>query len=153
MYRQTKKQSFRDNVQVDQEFGCWIWIGSMHPKGYGLFCAGGRKIYAHRYLYEYLNGPVPPGLELDHLCENKACVHPDHLEAVTHAENMRRAARRGVWSGERNPNAKLSELEVVVIKKARELDAPVKELARIFNASVRSVFYIVKGESWSHVNP
>jgi len=116
MYRQTKRQLLRDNVRVDQESGCWLWIGSLHPKGYGSFYAGGRHIYAHRYLYEYLNGPVPAGLELHHNCENKSCVRPHHLEAVTHQENIRRAAERGVFNGDSNGNAKRTESEVREIK-------------------------------------
>ncbi|WP_369010576.1 HNH endonuclease signature motif containing protein, partial [Bacillus cereus] len=47
---------------------------------------------AHRYVYENLSGPIPEGMELDHLCRNPPCVNPDHLDPVTHEENMRRAA-------------------------------------------------------------
>lgn len=69
------------------ESGCWEWTGSRSAHGYG-FVSGG---YAHRWTYEAVNGPVPAGLELDHLCRFPSCVNPDHLEPVTHAENLRRS--------------------------------------------------------------
>lgn len=78
---------------------CWYWGGSCtgsttDGKGHDYFNLGadsGRKgVVAHKFSYETLVGPVPDGLELDHLCRNPPCVNPDHLEPVTHAENMRR---------------------------------------------------------------
>jgi hypothetical protein len=71
--------------------GCWLWQGAVNNKGYGTFNAiGRRKEYAHRWSWEFLNGPVPVGLELDHLCHQPLCVNPAHLEPVTPAENKRR---------------------------------------------------------------
>lgn len=69
--------------------GCWEWRGAL-SKGYGSLRVDGRVEYAHRYLWQLINGPVPEGLELDHICRNPACVRPTHLEAVTHHENLRR---------------------------------------------------------------
>ena len=69
---------------------CWLWTGNISPNGYGRTSIEGRTKYAHRVAYELLVGPVPEGLDLDHLCRNTRCVNPDHLEPVTHAENMRR---------------------------------------------------------------
>lgn len=71
---------------------CWEWTANRLPAGYGQFgITRDRKVYAHRYAYELWVGPIPEGLELDHLCRNKCCVNPSHLEPVTHAENMARA--------------------------------------------------------------
>lgn len=70
--------------------GCWIWIAGKSTKGYGKFNLGGRTVSAHRLSYEWARGPIPEGRELDHLCRNRACVKPDHLEPVAHHENVLR---------------------------------------------------------------
>jgi hypothetical protein len=77
---------------------CWLWTGPLNTRGYGTH--GGKP--AHRSLFLRLVGPIRPDLELDHLCRVRNCVRPDHLEPVTHAENVRRAyaasAPQGVTS-------------------------------------------------------
>ena len=80
---------FMAKVLVDPS-GCWLW--QAHKlKGYGTFHAGTRgMVYAHRYAYERLVGPIPGGLTIDHLCRVPACVNPAHLEPVTQSENRKR---------------------------------------------------------------
>jgi hypothetical protein len=72
------------------ESGCWEWTGAITRLGYGNAYVGGRTMLAHRAVYEALVGPVPNGLTLDHLCRNRGCVNPAHLEPVTHRENVLR---------------------------------------------------------------
>ncbi len=85
---------FWKKVDVN-ECGCWIWIAALSSGGYGTIGGGPRdarwQAKAHRHAYETLVGPVPDGLELDHLCRVRACVNPAHLEPVTRAENIRRS--------------------------------------------------------------
>lgn len=81
-------------AQVERQAnGCWLWTGRITWSGYGWTGFEGRSRPAHRVIYEQLVWPVGPGLELDHLCRNRACCNPMHLEEVTHLENVRRGTR------------------------------------------------------------
>lgn len=69
---------------------CWVFLGYKNPHGYGMVGCKGRVWLTHRLAYTELVGPIPVGLELDHLCRNRACYNPAHLEPVSHLENVRR---------------------------------------------------------------
>lgn len=77
-------------ARINKTPTCWLWTGAPSNSGYGHYKVGGKAIKAHRAVYELLVGPIPEGMQLDHLCEVKLCVNPDHLEPVTHQENARR---------------------------------------------------------------
>ena len=77
-------------AKVDRTDDCWNWTASGNGKGYGSFKVAGRVVKAHRFAYELLVGPVPEGLQIDHLCRNRACVNPEHLEPVTSKINTLR---------------------------------------------------------------
>ena len=79
--------------KVDADGDCWVWTAGKTADGYGRFRADhGVRFLAHRWAYAALVGEVGPGLHLDHLCKNRACVNPDHLEPVSPMENARRSA-------------------------------------------------------------
>lgn len=81
-------------AKVDKTNSCWLWTGARMRK-YGKFKIASYKLVpAHRASYEHFIGPIPDGYEVDHLCYTPLCVNPGHLEAVTSAENKRRAAAR-----------------------------------------------------------
>lgn len=77
--------------KVDAAGPCWLWTASL-SKGYGQFWTGERLQMAHLWAWEHLVGPIPAGLDLDHLCRVRRCVNPDHLDPVTRAENLARGA-------------------------------------------------------------
>ena len=70
--------------------GCWEWSKPICPNGYANFGINYRKMYAHRFIYEYYTGQLDPNLTIDHLCRNRKCVNPEHLEQVTMKENILR---------------------------------------------------------------
>lgn len=78
--------TFARKIDHSAPGSCWEWAGGVDKQGYGRHLGQG----AHRVSYEHFVGPVPEGMELDHLCRNIRCVNPDHLDPVTRAENMRR---------------------------------------------------------------
>lgn len=80
-------------ANVDKADGCWTWLASTTSEGYGQIRADGINRSAHRLSWEMSQGPVPHGLVLDHLCRNRACVNPDHLEPVTQRVNVQRGER------------------------------------------------------------
>lgn len=85
---------------VDKSGACWVWTG-YKSRGYGRFYMGGRRHLAHRVAYKALVGQIPEGLTIDHLCRNKPCVNPAHMEVVTRGENALRGGGGAVASANR----------------------------------------------------
>lgn len=83
-------ERFTSKYKVNHSTGCWEWTASLTTVGYAKFFADGRLNTAHRYSYENVVGPIPEGLQLDHLCRVRHCVNPAHLEPVTQRENLLR---------------------------------------------------------------
>ena len=82
-----------DKVVFDSD-GCWPWAGRLTAKGYGAAWHRGGSWRAHRAVWDWLRGPIPDKMTLDHTCLRKNCVNPDHMEMVSHEENVRRHYQR-----------------------------------------------------------
>lgn len=95
----TLKERLLAHIKINEQTGCWEWTGSKKPAGYGQISIptpkGAYPLYAHRVAYEIYKGPIPDGYETDHLCRNRGCVNPDHLEAVPQEINRIRGAGSG----------------------------------------------------------
>lgn len=117
---------------------CWIWQRAKSPKGYGYIRITGVLHLAHRVYYERVHGPVPDELQTDHLCRVRACVNPDHLEAVTGTTNQRRGN-----------TAKLSLVEArhVRVLYATSLYS-YKTLAERFDVGKTAIRNIVNNKNW-----
>jgi len=122
---------------VDPETGCWVWQLAL-SKGYGYARRGNRFQVAHRWYYEQVNGPVPAGLELDHLCRNRACVNPDHLEAVSHAENLRRGA-----------SSKLTKAAAAEIRQLHSAGWARRDIAAAYDVCPTTVTDVTSGRRWA----
>jgi hypothetical protein len=120
---------------------CWKWLRSKSGGGYGSIrlTATGKKMQAHRHYYEQRNGPIPEGLQIDHLCRFHDCVNPDHLEAVTSVINTRRGNL-----------TKLTEWQVKEIRQLWPI-IPQSQIAQRFGICRGTVSDLIRRKSWKEV--
>ena len=101
----SEDERFEAKWTPEPNTGCWLWTGATDRKGYGQFRSKGAHVKAHRWSYERLVGPIPEGLQIDHLCRVPGCVNPEHLEPVTHRENqVRGLVARGATAQHGTPS-------------------------------------------------
>lgn len=139
---------------VDKAGDCWPWTKSLRKSGYGQCWDGRRVRAAHRVAWELTFGPIPAGAHVCHRCDNPLCCKPAHLFLGTGADNMADMVAKGrSLRGERHPGAKLTEEDVLEI---RRLYAPprrhgiVREIARRFGVTPSAVAAIGSGRCWQH---
>jgi hypothetical protein len=93
MFSDTERELLRRfvrKIDVFSDNDCLIWTGAHNYNGYGWFAVNSRQVRAHRFIYSLTNGPIPEGMDIDHLCRNRDCVNPYHMEVVTRKENLMR---------------------------------------------------------------
>ena len=144
--RKSWEEKFWGDVVPEPNTGCWLWAGEVNNKGYGVVSRGrGHRMYAHRLSYSLNIGPIPDGMQVLHRCDTPPCVNPNHLRLGTHRENLAEAASKLRFS-----QAKLSPGAVIQI---RDLAGAVTqtELARRFGVSQSCIWYVLKAETWKHI--
>jgi hypothetical protein len=138
--------------------GCWVWLSTKNTQGYGRFAIRvgpykQRWYSAHRLVWEWVHGEEP-SLCVLHRCDNPSCVNPRHLFLGTHKDNARDRDRKGRARpprGTRNGRAKLTESDVLDIRRRYVLGAGV-EIAARYGLSATHVQRIARGEAWAHVS-
>jgi hypothetical protein len=133
-------------ARVPRGEGCWIWPGARQPNGYGRVAFWGRAVFAHRLAYELTYGPIPPGMQVCHRCDNRACVRPEHLFLGTQRENEDDKVAKGrQWST-------LTPTDVREIRRLYAAgDLSQQAIANRFGVWQATISVIVRRKVWRHL--
>lgn len=139
-------------TRVKKGPGCWEWTGAKTGHaGYGVIRANSKRMGAHRFSYQLAHGPIPPGYQVCHSCDNPGCVNPMHLWTGTNADNVAdrdAKGRRVIVSGERASKAKLTEGQVKEIRRRIAAGQPLRYIAADYGVHHTTVLDIGKRRSW-----
>lgn len=137
-------------AKVDKSGECWIWKGKKLKSGYGVFSLRNRSdMRSHRAAWEFTYGPIPEGLVVMHICDNKICCRIDHLRLGTQKQNLQDMKKKGRSAfGEKNGSTKLTESQARFIKNS---DLKGIELSKMFNVGENCICHIRKGRNWKWV--
>jgi len=124
------------------EAGCWLWLKSFGSHGYGNAAFRGLVTVAHRLSFAAFHGQIPPGVLVQHSCDNRWCVAPNHLSLGTDATNALDKQRKGRAAKKLNP---------AIVTEIRSLDMPIRAIARRFGLSQATIQGVRRGRTWSHV--
>jgi hypothetical protein len=136
---------------------CWIWTGAQNHAGYGCFVVDGRRVLAHRFGYLLDRNEEPDKPCVCHHCDNRICVRGDHLFCGTRADNnidmIQKGRRRGAtMPGTMHMSAKLNDAAVLNIRQQYSSGAAtIAELAREYGVTDESMWLVVHGYTWKHV--
>ncbi len=138
MHRRKRRSVHAEDYLVDMDTGCWIWQHHL-LHGYGVITSNRRRTQAHRYYYEQTKGSIPEGMILDHLCRNRSCVNPDHMEPVTPATN--------------NQRGQATKLTIDQVREIRSLKGKMTylQLAGRYSVSTSTIRFILTGRTWKNI--
>jgi hypothetical protein len=135
------------------ENGCWRYTGGLNGQGRGNIWDSGRTRSAHVVSFEIHKGPIPEGMQVCHTCDFGACINPDHLFLGTQLDNIHDMINKGRDRvvGSLNGQSKLTEADVVYIRRLLMEGLTNSEIARRFNVTSQAVGLIKRRRSWRHV--
>ena len=153
--RKTAEQRFWAKVDRRGEDECWEWTASTTKNGYGNFVVRKKMVYAHRFSYSLVVGPIQDGCVIRHSCDNKKCVNPKHLLPGTQQDNMDDKINRGRgrWiRGESHGNAKLTETDVLEIRAMYAKGGVThKELSGKYGVCTATITQAIRRINWKHI--
>lgn len=144
-------QRYENRIDRSDPDGCHPWTDFRNKGGYGRFSVSGRMTLAHRYGWEQLHGPIPPGMKVCHSCDNPPCQNPQHWFLGTQIENIRdreQKGRGGNHRGEQNGRSKLSSTEVAELRRLVASGMSQAEAGRRFGIKRSQANKIIHGASW-----
>jgi hypothetical protein len=151
----TVEERFWSKVKIGGPDDCWEWQASLRKDGYGRFNINGVTLKSSRVAYELGIGPIPEGQGVLHTCDNPPCCNPRHLFPGTQRDNADDMVSKGRQTiGERHPNHKLTESQVIEIRQrwADEKPRPKQQqLADEYRVTSPHISYIVSGKKWRHI--
>lgn len=140
-------------AKVNKTADCWFWTGAQ-TKGYGQFVLNKRHGYAHRFAWEFENGPIPAGKVICHACDTPLCVRPSHLFCGTAKDNVadkiaKGRAKTGVTRGAANASVKVKDINAGKIIDMFNEGMKCREIGPVFGISKSTVSNILRGQHWS----
>lgn len=157
MSDEQRTAKFWSRVKKTDGDGCWAWTGATNGPGYGKIWDGKRVEMAHRFSHRVAVGPIPPGIEVCHKCDNPICVRPDHLFLGTRADNSRDAYRKGrlvlvrINSTGFGVPKKMNATKIRAIRAAYETGESQQAIADRHGVHQTFVSAVVRRRCWRHV--
>jgi len=147
----TIEDRFLSRFKKGKKDDCWNWLAHLDKDGYGILPANGPAIRAHRYSFEHYNNTIPVGMNICHKCDNPSCVNPHHLFLGTGKDNVHDMLnkRRDAIVGSKNNKAKLSEIDILKIRKSNK---STQKLMIEYGVSKSTINRVKAKKTWRHVD-
>jgi hypothetical protein len=152
-YDDDVRERLLNSIKIDEN-GCWIWQKSIGRGGYGKTYYKGKCYTAHRLSYKIFKGKIPKSMQVCHTCDVRKCVNPDHLWLGTAKDNMQDCVaknRHVAPTGLKNHFTKLSENEVLEIRKLFKEGVRIYKLVKLFKVTDTTISAIIKNKTWKHI--